>query len=279
MLSSGYAVSPSVLNGSPMDGSDTQAIYTDIERSIRRAEANDFSREHGIDLFFQTPHNRSRLRQGTIWEEYDPTSEGATSHYQPRVAYYLKPPPHPPAQWQSETNGKDRHHYGCLPVHTPNVHVNEVNEELLSPCPTLSSPTHRTPTPELEAPENYHTPEKTSSFQSTCFRNTTPPPEVSHLANKRSQPTKAVIPRREVNASSAKRAEDIDVQDDEIPYAQLIYKALMSVPSKTMILSEIYRYFRENIPRFAKTRTKGWQNSIRHNLSMNGVRFFYNVSN
>ncbi|KAF8419923.1 hypothetical protein EV426DRAFT_614075 [Tirmania nivea] len=45
----------------------------------------------------------------------------------------------------------------------------------------------------------------------------------------------------------------------------------MSVPSRTMILGEIYQYFRENIPRFSKMRGKGWQNSIRHNLSMNGA--------
>ncbi|KAI5787598.1 hypothetical protein DFH27DRAFT_219091 [Peziza echinospora] len=68
-----------------------------------------------------------------------------------------------------------------------------------------------------------------------------------------------------------KTAEEIDVEDDELPYAQLIYKALMSVPSRKMVLSEIYEYFRMNIPRFAKPRQKGWQNSIRHNLSMNGV--------
>ncbi|RPB20227.1 hypothetical protein L211DRAFT_530401 [Terfezia boudieri ATCC MYA-4762] len=68
-----------------------------------------------------------------------------------------------------------------------------------------------------------------------------------------------------------KTADEIDVEDEEIPYAQLIYKALMSVPSRTMILGEIYRYFRENIPRFSKMRGKGWQNSIRHNLSMNGA--------
>jgi len=78
--------------------------------------------------------------------------------------------------------------------------------------------------------------------------------------------------RKGGNAPHAgKTADEIDVEDEEIPYAQLIYKALMSIPSRTMILGEIYQYFRENIPRFSKMRGKGWQNSIRHNLSMNGV--------
>lgn len=54
------------------------------------------------------------------------------------------------------------------------------------------------------------------------------------------------------------------------PYAQLIYRAFMSRPNKSMTLQEIYQWFRENTDK-AKGTGKGWQNSIRHNLSMNGV--------
>lgn len=54
------------------------------------------------------------------------------------------------------------------------------------------------------------------------------------------------------------------------PYAQLIYRAFMSRPNKSMTLQEIYQWFRENTDK-AKSKGKGWQNSIRHNLSMNGV--------
>lgn len=54
------------------------------------------------------------------------------------------------------------------------------------------------------------------------------------------------------------------------PYAQLIYRAFMSRPNKSMTLQEIYTWFRENTDK-AKAEGKGWQNSIRHNLSMNGV--------
>lgn len=54
------------------------------------------------------------------------------------------------------------------------------------------------------------------------------------------------------------------------PYAQLIYRAFMSTPNKSMTLQEIYQWFRENTDK-AKSEGKGWQNSIRHNLSMNGV--------
>ncbi|RPA97455.1 hypothetical protein L873DRAFT_1690720 [Choiromyces venosus 120613-1] len=59
--------------------------------------------------------------------------------------------------------------------------------------------------------------------------------------------------------------------DDDAPYAVLIYRALMSTPTRRMVLSQIYDYFREKIPKFRKIKGRGWMNSIRHNLSMNGA--------
>lgn len=60
--------------------------------------------------------------------------------------------------------------------------------------------------------------------------------------------------------------------DKEQPYAQLIYQALLQAPEKTMILRDIYDWFKKYTDKAAASETKGWQNSIRHNLSMNGVR-------
>lgn len=60
--------------------------------------------------------------------------------------------------------------------------------------------------------------------------------------------------------------------DKEQPYAQLIYRALKEAPGHTMILRDIYDWFKKNTEKAADKETKGWQNSIRHNLSMNGVR-------
>jgi len=54
------------------------------------------------------------------------------------------------------------------------------------------------------------------------------------------------------------------------PYAIIIYDALMSVPDRKMVLADIYNYFRRRMPVRA-ARDGGWKNSIRHNLSMNGV--------
>jgi hypothetical protein len=72
-------------------------------------------------------------------------------------------------------------------------------------------------------------------------------------------------------------AGDVDPKADEDedlnaePYAQLIYRALKSVPEHRMVLRDIYAWFVENTDKAKNNSSKGWQNSIRHNLSMNGV--------
>jgi len=64
--------------------------------------------------------------------------------------------------------------------------------------------------------------------------------------------------------------------DDELtdvkPYARLIWEALMEAPGKRMMLRDIYEWFRKNTTKAQGNATNGWQNSIRHNLSMNKVR-------
>jgi hypothetical protein len=55
------------------------------------------------------------------------------------------------------------------------------------------------------------------------------------------------------------------------PYARLIYDALMQAPGHRMMLREIYDWFQRHTTKPAESGTNGWQNSIRHNLSMNQV--------
>ena len=56
------------------------------------------------------------------------------------------------------------------------------------------------------------------------------------------------------------------------PYARLIHEALMQAPGHRMMLREIYDWFLQNTTKPQESGTNGWQNSIRHNLSMNQVR-------
>jgi hypothetical protein len=72
-------------------------------------------------------------------------------------------------------------------------------------------------------------------------------------------------------------AMDVDDQATDEPYAKLIHRALMSAPNHSMVLQEIYQWFRENTTK-GSADSKGWMNSIRHNLSMNAVRCLNSIS-
>ena len=72
------------------------------------------------------------------------------------------------------------------------------------------------------------------------------------------------------NSSREMTVADIEDQGADEPYAKLIYRALMSARNNSMVLQEIYQWFRENTEK-GRSDTKGWMNSIRHNLSMNAV--------
>ncbi|KAK6833873.1 hypothetical protein PG987_008567 [Apiospora arundinis] len=70
--------------------------------------------------------------------------------------------------------------------------------------------------------------------------------------------------------------QDEAMDDDELAkgdesYAKLMERAFKSRPNLAMTLQELYQWFRENTER-GRSETKGWQNSVRHNLSFRKTR-------
>jgi hypothetical protein len=72
------------------------------------------------------------------------------------------------------------------------------------------------------------------------------------------------------SAPTANADENEDTNADP-PYSQLIYEALSAAPGKKLPLQGIYLWFEKNTAKGKDRSSKGWQNSIRHNLSMNAV--------
>ena len=73
-----------------------------------------------------------------------------------------------------------------------------------------------------------------------------------------------------IEEPTANADKDEDTHAD-LPYSQLIFAALHAAPGNKLPLQGIYAWFEENTAKGKDRSWKGWQNSIRHNLSMNAV--------
>ncbi|GAB7329423.1 hypothetical protein MBLNU13_g01212t1 [Cladosporium sp. NU13] len=54
-------------------------------------------------------------------------------------------------------------------------------------------------------------------------------------------------------------------------YAQLLYRCLRDAPDHTMALKDVYKWVRQYSQKARDSAGTGWQNSVRHNLSMNAA--------
>ena len=138
--------------------------------------------------------------------------------------------------------------------------TNQANRMCESPFGNVQEyPANRTP------PDSYQLP--SPAYSSTFLSSDRP----SCLTPESSQSPDAAALR--FNSSLH---DDSDEEDKEATesYAKLIYRALMSAPNHCMVLKDIYKWFERHTTKTRDPKSKGWQNSIRHNLSMNGVSSF-----
>lgn len=95
------------------------------------------------------------------------------------------------------------------------------------------------------------------------------------IASSYSSPQSSVAPSPAVTAPNARtlvsNGEAREDRPTNTPYSGLIFKALDSAKGKKLSLQGIYKWFLENTDKGKDENHKGWQNSIRHNLSMNAV--------
>ncbi|KAJ6092615.1 Winged helix-turn-helix transcription repressor DNA-binding [Penicillium sp. IBT 16267x] len=103
---------------------------------------------------------------------------------------------------------------------------------------------------------------------------TAPPSPISitsHHSSSHSSDSVHSNPISIMTDNSSPRPSSGDSEEDhpaDPPYSQLIYQALREAKGHRLQLQDIYAWFEKNTNK-GKDQGKGWQNSIRHNLSMN----------
>lgn len=202
-----------------------------------------------------------------------------------------------------------RHHHDAIDVSSPmaaklSIDPGRVNFSPLERCTESSAsdwtsdvyfdvPSSFEPEvyfPPLEFPE-YHplsetltaAPDTTAKPVKTTTGSSPSPPPFFGLACDQGSPT--IVVKVEPDHEETPFTNLSDPEEDgnvgaDPPYSKLIERALLSAPDMKLPLQKIYNWFEQNTTK-GREGSKGWQNSIRHNLSMNAVcslSFFTSLS-
>ena len=91
---------------------------------------------------------------------------------------------------------------------------------------------------------------------------------MSNLDEDQTDSSKAEPNTPKLEATAAKSTDNEADTKPSHSYIALIAMAILSKPSKKVLLGDIYSYISENFP-YYRSKDKSWRNSIRHNLSLN----------
>jgi len=98
-----------------------------------------------------------------------------------------------------------------------------------------------------------------------------PPAEYAESFGAQSLPQSPSHPSDFIITTEPRQPEpNIPQEKEKDVYAQLLHQCLSKAPENRLTLKEIYDWFEKETGK-AKSESKGWQNSVRHNLSMNEV--------
>lgn len=108
---------------------------------------------------------------------------------------------------------------------------------------------------------------KTEPKQEDTNRNDTRVPDLSEEGVESSESKESKVEASDKSSTPTKSDSDADTKPSH-SYIALIAMAILSKPSKKVLLGDIYNYISENFP-YYRSKDKSWRNSIRHNLSLN----------